>query len=75
MQVQVVRTFLYWGKKFAMFPTSHHAAVQCFFSFLWHQWPQRKQELTVGKQTSRISCSQELGAKEASSKGKLKLVL
>lgn len=75
MQVQIVRTFLYWGKKCAMFSTSHHAAVQFFFSFLWHQWPQRKQELTVGKQTSRTSCSQELGAMEASSKGKLKLVL
>lgn len=41
-----------------------------FFSFLWHQWPERKQELIAGKQTRLTSCWQEPGAIEASSKGK-----
>lgn len=65
----------YWGKKFTVFLQATVLLGNFFFSFLWHQWPERKQELTAGKWRRITSCWQELGGMEASSKGKRILVL
>ena len=66
-----------WGRKFTVFPTGHRGARELFFffSFLCLQWPERKQELTAGKQRRITSYWQELGGLEALSSGKLILVL
>lgn len=73
-QVQTLENFLCWGKVHSV-SYKPSCCSASFFSFLWHQWPQRRQKLAAGRQTQLSRCWRELGGMEASSKGTVKLVL